>query len=71
MRDDELSSKSCRRRGGRDVVEDLAHAVVADRRRGRAAPEVLKGYVHLFALDVSDLDLQLDLERCGVPTAKP
>jgi hypothetical protein len=55
----------------RDVVEDLAHAVVADRRRGRAAPEVLKGYVHLFALDVSDLDLQLDLERCGVPTAKP
>jgi hypothetical protein len=33
------------------VVEDLAHAVVADRRAGRAAPEDLLRYIDLFGLD--------------------
>jgi hypothetical protein len=35
----------------RDAVEDLAHAVLADRRGGRAAPEVLGDYAHLFVPD--------------------
>jgi hypothetical protein len=34
-----------------DVVEDLAHAVVADRRERRATPEALSGYAHLFSPD--------------------
>ncbi len=33
------------------VVEDLAHAVVADRRAGRPAPEDLLRYIDLFGLD--------------------
>jgi hypothetical protein len=36
-----------------DVVEDLAHAIVADRREGRRAPKALDAYVHLFAQDAS------------------
>jgi hypothetical protein len=35
------------------VVEDLAHAVVADRRAGRSAPEELLRFVDLFGLDVA------------------
>jgi hypothetical protein len=35
----------------RDVVEELAHAIVADRHEGRAAPEALGAYVHLFVPD--------------------
>jgi hypothetical protein len=31
-----------------EVVEELAHAIVADRREGRAVPPVLRGYAHLF-----------------------
>ncbi|MDB4937425.1 MAG: hypothetical protein JWP87_4397 [Labilithrix sp.] len=34
------------------VVEELAHAVVADRRAGRAAPEALMVYIDLFAPDL-------------------
>jgi len=34
------------------VIEELAHAIVADRREGRAAPEVLRSYVHLFAPEI-------------------
>lgn len=34
------------------VVEDIAHAVVADRRAGREAPEVLLRYADLFAPDL-------------------
>src|SRR5690606_16564094 len=36
-----------------DVVEELAHAVVADRRGGRAAPLVLLRYIDLFAPDLA------------------
>jgi hypothetical protein len=36
-----------------DVVEELAHAVVADRREGREAPAVLARFSHLFGLDLS------------------
>jgi hypothetical protein len=32
----------------RDVVDDLAHAVVADRREGRTPPEALARFSHLF-----------------------
>lgn len=35
------------------VVEELAHAVVADRRAGRAAPEALVRYIDLFQPDLS------------------
>lgn len=35
------------------VVEDLAHAVVADRRAGRSAPEDLLRFVDLFGLEVA------------------
>jgi hypothetical protein len=34
------------------VVEELAHAVVADRRAGRAAPPALMTYIDLFAPDL-------------------
>ncbi len=34
------------------VVEDLAHAVVADRRAGRAPPPALARYIDLFAPDL-------------------
>jgi hypothetical protein len=34
------------------VVEELAHAVVADRRAGRAAPDALMVYIDLFAPDL-------------------
>lgn len=34
------------------VVEEIAHAVVADRRAGRDAPEALMVYIDLFALDL-------------------
>jgi hypothetical protein len=34
------------------VVEELAHAVVADRRAGRAAPPALLRYIDLFAPDL-------------------
>lgn len=35
------------------VVEELAHAVVADRRAGRPAPDALMRYIDLFAPDLS------------------
>jgi hypothetical protein len=35
------------------VIEELAHAIVSDRREGRAAPAVLGSYVHLFAPDIA------------------
>lgn len=35
------------------VVEDLAHAVVADRRAGRSAPPSLLRYIDLFAPDLA------------------
>jgi hypothetical protein len=38
-----------------DVVEDLAHAVVADRRDGREAPDALARFTYLFAPDVDEL----------------
>ncbi len=34
------------------VVEELAHAVVADRRQGREAPAALSTYAHLFGPDL-------------------
>jgi hypothetical protein len=37
-----------------DVVEELAHAVVADRRAGRATPPALAHYIDLFAPDLGD-----------------
>lgn len=37
-----------------DVVEDLAHAVVADRRMGRTSPAVLARYIDLFAPDLPE-----------------
>ncbi len=36
----------------RDVVEELAHAVVADRREGRSPPEALARFSHLFGPDL-------------------
>jgi len=36
----------------RDVIEELAHAVVADRREGRAPPEALARFSHLFGPDL-------------------
>ncbi len=36
----------------RDVIEGLAHAVIADRRAGRNAPAALSTYAHLFAPDL-------------------
>jgi hypothetical protein len=37
-----------------DVVEDLAHAVLADRRAGREPPEALGRFIHLFAPALGD-----------------
>jgi hypothetical protein len=37
-----------------DVIEELAHAIVADRRQGRAAPEIFGAYAHLFDLAPSE-----------------
>ena len=36
----------------RDVIEELAHAVVADRRHGRKPPEALTRFSHLFGPDL-------------------
>ncbi len=36
------------------VIEGLAHALVADRRRGRPPPEPLRTYDFLFAIDLGD-----------------
>jgi hypothetical protein len=36
----------------RDVIEELAHAVVADRREGRTPPEALARFSHLFGPDL-------------------
>jgi hypothetical protein len=36
----------------RDVIEELAHAVVADRREGRAPSEALARFSHLFGPDL-------------------
>jgi hypothetical protein len=36
----------------RDVIEELAHAVVADRREGKAPPEALARFSHLFGPDL-------------------
>jgi hypothetical protein len=49
-----------------DVVEDLAHAIVAERREGRAPPEALEAYAHLFVPDLARFDLQLDPQKCSV-----
>ncbi len=37
------------------IVEELAHAVVADRRAGRAAPPALMRYIDLFVPDLRRL----------------
>ncbi len=34
------------------VVEELAHAIVADRRAGRRAPDAMGAYAHLFAPEI-------------------
>jgi hypothetical protein len=46
------------------VVEELAHTIVADRREGRSAPEVLGSYVHLFAPDIGSVG-------SGPPSPRP
>jgi hypothetical protein len=38
----------------RDVIEELAHAVVADRRSGRSAPDTLVRFSHLFGPDLEE-----------------
>jgi hypothetical protein len=38
----------------RDVIEELAHAVVADRREGRVAPDALTRFSHLFGPDLEE-----------------
>jgi hypothetical protein len=38
----------------RDVIEDLAHAVVADRRAGRVPAETLARFSHLFGPDLEE-----------------
>jgi len=38
----------------RDVIEELAHAVVADRREGRVAPDALARFSHLFGPDLEE-----------------
>ena len=38
----------------RDVIEELAHAVVADRREGRQAPDALARFSHLFGPDLEE-----------------
>jgi hypothetical protein len=38
----------------RDVIEELAHAVVADRRQGRVAPDTLARFSHLFGPDLEE-----------------
>ena len=38
----------------RDVIEELAHAVVADRREGKTPPEALARFSHLFGPDLED-----------------
>jgi hypothetical protein len=37
----------------RDLVEEIAHAVVADRRSGRGSPPALLRFLHLFAPELS------------------
>lgn len=44
----------------RDVIEELAHAVVADRREGKAPPDALARFSHLFG---PDLDGGIDKEE--------
>jgi hypothetical protein len=39
-----------------DVVEELAHAVVADKRRGRDAPSAVVRFTHLFGPDIDHSD---------------
>src|SRR5580700_1503585 len=48
-----------------DVVEELAHAIVADRRQGRAAPEIFGAYVHLFVPDLAPSEPWRDDEPDG------
>ncbi|MCL2450149.1 MAG: hypothetical protein FWD17_14475 [Polyangiaceae bacterium] len=38
----------------RVVIEELAHAILADRRDGRDAPAALASFAHLFAPDLRD-----------------
>ncbi len=38
----------------RVVVEELAHAILAERRAGRAAPKALVSFVHIFGPDFED-----------------
>ncbi len=49
----------------RDVIEELAHAVVADRREGRSSPEALTRFSHLFGPDLEQLPA-----RDGTPSVK-
>jgi hypothetical protein len=44
----------------RDVIEELAHAVVADRREGKTPPEALARFSHLFG---PDLEASVDGDR--------
>ena len=53
------------------VVEELAHAIVADRREGRPAPEVLGSYVHLFAPDIVSAGSGPASPRPSPPPAGP
>jgi hypothetical protein len=53
------------------VVEELAHAVVADRRAGRAAPAALMRYIDLFAPDLpasEEADLPAGLADSDAPS---
>jgi hypothetical protein len=47
------------------VVEELAHAVVADRRAGRAAPPALMVYIDLFAPDLRSADADGEVDGQG------
>lgn len=45
------------------VVEELAHAVVADRRAGRDAPAALMPYIDLFVPDLADVHSDSEAPR--------
>jgi hypothetical protein len=38
------------------VIEELAHAILADRRERRESPAALASFAHLFAPDIEDTD---------------
>ena len=47
----------------RDVIEELAHAVVADRREGKSPPEALARFSHLFGPDLEGARDEEDAEE--------